>query len=183
MQFFPEHELTSVSDTGRNSRGMVSSRTGNKGLTGMRAVIQRVQEASVTVNGNVTGAIQHGFLALIGVGTDDTEADARYIAGKIAGLRVFNDADGQFNLSLNDVGGAVLAVSQFTLHGDARKGRRPSFVHAARPEQAIPLYEIVIESLRADGITVETGEFGAHMDVRLLNDGPVTILLDSKKTF
>ena len=149
----------------------------------MRAVIQRVSEASVRVEDRVTGAIGQGLLAFIGVGQEDTPQDAAYIAGKIAGLRIFNDEDGKFNLSVEDMGGAVLVVSQFTLHGDCRKGRRPSFVQAARPERAIPLYESVAEHLRARGLEVATGEFGAHMDVRLLNDGPVTLLLDSRKTF
>lgn len=149
----------------------------------MRAVVQRVRHASVTVEGAVTGAIGHGLLVLLGVGVEDTEADADYMAGKLVGLRIFNDDDGKFNRSLLDVGGAVLLVSQFTLHGDCRKGRRPSFIHAARPEQAIPLYERVGALLRAEGVEVATGEFGAQMDVELLNDGPVTLLLDSGKAF
>ena len=149
----------------------------------MRAVLQRVSEASVTVEERVTGAIGAGLLVLLGVEDDDTEEDARYTADKIAGMRIFNDRDGKFNLSLRDVGGAVLLVSQFTLHGDCRKGRRPSFVRAARPEKAIPLYERVGQCLRDEGFDVATGEFGAHMMVRLVNDGPVTMLLDSRKVF
>lgn len=146
----------------------------------MRAVVQRVTEASVTVDNEVIGKIGNGLLVLLGVGTQDAEADAAIIAKKIAQLRIFNDADGKFNLSLEDVKGAVLLVSQFTLYGDARKGNRPSFIDAARPEQAIPPYESVATHLRMRNIPVETGRFGAHMEVRLLNDGPVTILLDTK---
>jgi D-tyrosyl-tRNA(Tyr) deacylase len=146
----------------------------------MRAVVQRVTEGSVTVEGEVIGHIAHGLLVLLGVHTSDEETDAALIAKKIAQLRIFNDRDGKFNLSLEDVKGAVLLVSQFTLYGDARKGNRPSFIEAARPEQAIPLYESVAAHLRARGLPVETGRFGAHMKVRLLNDGPVTILLDTK---
>ncbi len=149
----------------------------------MRAVVQRVTEASVTVDGRVTGAIGVGLLALVSVEDADSEQDSQYIAEKIAGLRIFNDGDGKFNLSVEDVGGAVLVVSQFTLHGDCRRGRRPSFTAAARPEHAIPLYESVVCMLRARGLEVATGEFAAHMLVRLINDGPVTILLDSKKVF
>ncbi len=149
----------------------------------MRAVVQRISEASVTVGSEVVGQIGVGYLVLLSVGTDDDASDADLIVNKIAGRRIFNDDGGQFNLALGDVGGAILLVSQFTLHGDARKGRRPSFIHAARPEQAVPLYASVIEKLRGMGIRVETGRFGEHMEVRLVNDGPVTILLDSKKTF
>lgn len=146
----------------------------------MRAVVQRVTEASVTVENEVIGKIGHGLLVLLGVGIQDTTADAAAITKKIAQLRIFNDPDGKFNLSLEDIKGAVLLVSQFTLYGDARKGNRPSFIDAARPEQAIPLYDSVATHLRARNIVVETGRFGAHMEVRLLNDGPVTILLDTK---
>lgn len=149
----------------------------------MRAVIQRVSEASVDVDGNVVGAVGRGFLALIGVGRDDTEDDAAVIAGKIAGLRIFNDDAGDMNLALADVGGAVLAVSQFTLHGDARKGRRPSFIDAAPGDAAKPLFERVVTLLRREGLEVATGVFGAQMRVRLVNDGPVTILLESRKLF
>jgi D-aminoacyl-tRNA deacylase len=149
----------------------------------VRAVIQRVSEASVDVDGNVVGAVGRGFLALIGVGRDDTEDDAAVIAGKIAGLRIFNDDAGDMNLALADVGGAVLAVSQFTLHGDARKGRRPSFIDAAPGDAAKPLFERVVTLLRREGLEVATGVFGAQMRVRLVNDGPVTILLESRKLF
>ena len=149
----------------------------------MRAVIQRVSEASVTVDQVVSGRIQRGFLVLAGVADDDEEKDALWIAEKIAGLRVFEDSDEKMNLSLADVEGAVLLVSQFTLFGDCRKGRRPSFVEAARPEKARALYEKLAENLRQLGLVVETGVFQAHMEVRLLNDGPVTLLLDSRKLF
>jgi D-tyrosyl-tRNA(Tyr) deacylase len=147
----------------------------------MRAVVQRVSNASVEVDSETVGAIEHGLLVLLGVSIDDTEDDATTISKKIAQLRIFNDADGKFNLSIEDVRGAVLLVSQFTLFGDARKGNRPSFVGAARPEIAVPLYESVAARLRDRGIRVETGRFGAHMDVYLTNDGPVTILLDTKQ--
>jgi D-aminoacyl-tRNA deacylase len=149
----------------------------------MRAVVQRVSEASVAVEGRVTGAIQEGLLVLLGVDQEDQDTDARYIAEKIVGLRIFSDAEGKFNLSLEETGGAVLLISQFTLHGDCRKGRRPSFTRAARPEVAIPLYERVRDLLRAVGREVATGEFGANMQVHLVNDGPVTLLLDSRKLF
>lgn len=147
----------------------------------MRAVIQRVTEASVTVDGQVVGEIAQGLLVLLGVETGDAESDTEQIVKKIAQLRIFNDADDKFNHSVEDIGGAVLLISQFTLHGDARKGNRPSFVRAARPEQAVPLYERVIAGLRNRGLPVQTGQFGQHMDVRLLNDGPVTIILDTKE--
>ena len=149
----------------------------------MRAVVQRVTESSVEVDGETLGEIGSGLLVLLGVAADDTEDDAAQTAKKIAQLRIFNDAQGKFNLSLEDVGGAILLISQFTLFGDARKGNRPSFIAAARPEQAVRLYESVAQRLRDRGITVATGEFGAHMDVHLTNDGPVTILLDTRKTF
>ena len=149
----------------------------------MRAVIQRVSQASVTVEGEITGQIERGFLVLLGVGNDDTEDDAVYLAGKAVGLRVFEDADGKMNLSLADVGGAMLVVSQFTLYGDARKGRRPSFIEAARPEKANQLYESFCAEVHGQGIRVETGRFQKHMDVALVNDGPVTLLLDSGKLF
>lgn len=149
----------------------------------MRCVVQRVSKASVSVDEKIVGAIEKGFVVLLGVGQDDGEADMRYCADKVAGLRVFEDENEKMNLSVQDVGGAVLAISQFTLCGDARHGRRPSFSGAARPELAIPLYEGFCEALRTAGIPVETGIFQAHMDVSLVNDGPVTILLDSKKGF
>ena len=149
----------------------------------MRAVLQRVSEASVTVEGQVVGAISAGLVALVGVETSDTEADARYVADKMHGLRIFRDDEGKFNRSIEEIGGGVLLISQFTLHGDCRKGRRPSFIEAARPELAEPLYQHVAALLRERGLGVEMGVFGAHMDVRLVNDGPVTILLDSRKNF
>lgn len=149
----------------------------------MRAVIQRVSEADVSVDQRVTGAIQKGFVALIGVEEEDGEQDAQYLADKIIGLRVFEDEDGKMNLSILDVGGEILAISQFTLLGDARKGKRPSFIKAARPEKANELYRKVIELLKKDVHKVEEGIFQAEMMVRIHNDGPVTILLDSKKLF
>lgn len=145
----------------------------------MRAVVQRVSQASVVVDGTVVGAIGEGFLVLLGITHEDGEAEARWLARKIAGLRVFEDAAGKMNLSLADVGGAVLAVSQFTLYGDVRKGRRPSFVRAARPEQAKPLYERFCHFVAQEGIPVEQGVFQAHMEVALVNDGPVTLWLDT----
>ncbi len=148
----------------------------------MRAVVQLVKEASVAVAGDLKGKIGKGYLVLIGIEENDTEKDLSYICEKLLGLRVFEDADGKMNRSILDVGGAILLVSQFTLYGDARKGRRPSYIRAARPEKAIPLYEAMIEQLRA-ALPVETGEFGANMQVSLVNDGPVTILLDSERTF
>lgn len=149
----------------------------------MRAVVQRVSSASVTVEDEIVGEIERGFLVLLGVGVEDKEADAVLLAEKIAGLRVFEDSAGKMNRSLADVDGRLLAVSQFTLLGDCRKGRRPSFVQAARPEKARTLYESFIAEVRGQGIQVETGTFQAHMDVQLVNDGPVTLLLDSRKTF
>lgn len=149
----------------------------------MRAVVQRVSRASVTVEGEVVGSIGAGLLVLLGVAQDDSEADAEFLAGKVAGLRIFEDEDGKMNRAVSEVGGAVLAVSQFTLLGDARKGKRPSFDAAARPERANELYELFVAKLRGAGLTIETGRFQAMMQVELVNDGPVTILLDSKKIF
>lgn len=149
----------------------------------MRAVIQRVERASVSVEGEIRGQIGAGFLVLIGVEEGDGDADFRYIAQKVPNLRVFEDEQGKMNRSLLDVGGELLAVSQFTLLGDARGGRRPSFITAARPETADPMYERLVADWRARGIRVETGVFGAHMKVSLVNDGPVTILLDSRRRF
>ena len=145
----------------------------------MRAVVQRVSEASVTVDGRTVGAIGRGFLVLLGVTHVDGEAEAVWLARKIAGLRIFEDEAGKFNRSLADVDGAVLVVSQFTLYGDTRKGRRPSFTEAARPEHAEPLCDLFVDLLRAEGVAVETGIFGAMMAVHLVNDGPVTLLLDT----
>lgn len=144
----------------------------------MRALLQRVSSASVSVNGRVTGQIDHGYAILLGVTHSDTEAKADWLANKIAGLRLFEDDAGKMNLSLFDVGGSVLVVSQFTLYGDARKGRRPSFTNAARPEQAEPLVEFFCEKLRQRGLTVATGVFGAMMQVDIHNNGPVTLMLE-----
>ncbi len=149
----------------------------------MRAVIQRVKEAKVEVNGDIIGKIGEGFLVLLGVGKDDTEEDVQYLADKVLGLRIFEDEAGKMNLSITDVKGEILAVSQFTLYGDSRKGRRPSFDEAAPPDVAERLYELFIEEIRKSGIKVETGKFRALMDVHLVNSGPVTILLDSRKLF
>ena len=148
----------------------------------MRAVVQRVKHASVTVEKRVIGSIEKGLLVFLGIEDTDSESDCTYIADKVLGLRIFEDEEGKMNLSVQDVKGSVLLVSQFTLYGDARKGRRPSFIKAARPEQAIPLYEKTI-ALMGAAVPVETGEFQADMDVMLVNDGPVTILLESKRLF
>ncbi|HWW14271.1 MAG TPA: D-aminoacyl-tRNA deacylase [Candidatus Dormibacteraeota bacterium] len=149
----------------------------------MRAVVQRVSRAQVAVNGEITGQIGLGLLVLLGVGRDDANADATYLVEKIAGLRVFEDAQGKMNLSVQDVGGSVLAVSQFTLYGDVRRGKRPSFDAAAPPEKARQLYEFFVEQIRAAGLRCETGRFQEMMRVELVNEGPVTILLDSGKAF
>jgi D-tyrosyl-tRNA(Tyr) deacylase len=145
----------------------------------MRVVIQRVSRARVTVGGEVTGEVGRGLLVLLGVTHGDTIDAARWLAEKTVGLRVFADDEGKMNRSVADVGGGVLVVSQFTLYGDASKGRRPSFVAAAPPEVAVPLYEAFVEAVRALGVPVATGRFGAMMDVELVNDGPVTLILDS----
>ncbi|WKW12803.1 D-aminoacyl-tRNA deacylase [Pseudogemmatithrix spongiicola] len=144
----------------------------------MRVLLQRVSSASVTIDGRVVGQIGRGYLLLVGFTHGDSDAGLDWMADKVHGLRLFPDADGKMNLGIEDVGGAMLVVSQFTLYGDAQKGRRPSFIDAARPEQAIPLYEAFIGKLRERGVTVETGEFGAMMDVALVNDGPVTLWLE-----
>ncbi len=149
----------------------------------MRAVVQRVSRARVTVNDWTSGEIGHGLLVLVGVGHDDTEADASYLAEKIAGLRIFEDEDGKMNRSVMDAGGSVLAVSQFTLYGDVRRGKRPSFDEAAPPDQARRLYEFFVQRIQAVGLRCETGRFQEMMQVELVNEGPVTILLDSKKEF
>lgn len=149
----------------------------------MRAVVQRVTQADVTVDGRVTGKIDKGLMVLLGVEEGDSAEDARYMAQKTAGLRIFEDSEGKMNLSVKDVGGSVLAVSQFTLLGDARKGKRPSFVKAARPQEADTLYRMYIDLLKEEGISTGEGVFRAEMLVRIYNDGPVTILIDSRKTF
>ena len=147
----------------------------------MRAVIQRVKEARVEVKGRTVGAIGPGLLVLLGVGRDDTEKDCDYLAGKVTHLRIFSDDRGLMNKSLLETGGAVLVVSQFTLWGDSRKGRRPSFVRAAEPDTARTLYEHFVSLLRRNGLSVATGIFQEMMDVHLINDGPVTLILDSEK--
>jgi D-tyrosyl-tRNA(Tyr) deacylase len=144
----------------------------------LRGLVQRVSRASVTVGQRRVGAIERGLLVLVGFRAGDTLDKADWMADRLVGLRIFSDAQDRMNLSIQDVGGSILIVSQFTLYGDASKGRRPSFVEAARPEDAIPLYERLIEAVRSKGITVETGEFGAMMQVELVNDGPVTLLMD-----
>lgn len=146
----------------------------------MRAVIQRVSQARVVIDGVVVGEIQRGLLVLLGVTHADTVEQARWLAEKVVGLRVFNDGEGKMNLGVADVGGGVLVVSQFTLYGDCRKGRRPSFIDAAGPETAIPLYEAFVDAVRAQGVPTATGRFGAMMQVELVNDGPVTLIVDSK---
>ena len=149
----------------------------------MRAVVQRVGRAKVTIGGEMTGEIGRGMLVLLGVGADDTRAEAEYLVEKITGLRIFEDAGCKMNLSVAEVSGALLVVSQFTLYGDARRGRRPSFDGAAPPEQARELYEYFVARVRAAGLRCETGRFQETMQVELVNDGPVTILLDSTKLF
>jgi len=145
----------------------------------MRAVVTRVTEASVSIDGTVRGAIEEGFLVLLGVTHEDTPGLAEKLANKICGLRVFSDENGQMNRSLSDTGGKLLVISQFTLYGNCKKGRRPDFLAAARPEVAIPLYEQFVKACKAHDLEVETGEFGANMQVLSINDGPVTLLLDT----
>jgi D-tyrosyl-tRNA(Tyr) deacylase len=149
----------------------------------MRAVVQRVSRSQVSSNGEITGQIDLGLLVLLGVGRDDTEADETYLAEKVCGLRVFDDAQGKMNRSVQEVGGSVLAVSQFTLYGDVRRGKRPSFDAAAPPEKARQLYDFFVEQIRNAGLRCETGRFQEMMKVELVNEGPVTILLDSRKVF
>lgn len=149
----------------------------------MRAVVQRVSRGKVTVDGEITGEITRGFVVLLGVADGDTQEDVIYLVQKVIGLRIFEDAEGKMNLSVADIGGKLLVVSQFTLLGDCRKGRRPSFIAAARPEVAEALYRSFIAEAQGQGITVATGRFQTHMDVELVNDGPVTLLLDSRKDF
>lgn len=148
----------------------------------MRALLQRVSSANVTVNGRIIGQIERGFVILLGVTHSDTTAEADWLANKVAGLRLFEDDAGKMNLGLADVGGNVLVVSQFTLYGDARKGKRPSFTAAARPEQAEPLVDYFCSTLRQAGLTVATGQFGAMMQVNIHNDGPVTLMLEREAT-
>ena len=149
----------------------------------MRAVVQRVTESNVKVDGETVGAIGPGVMVLIGVSTEDTDKDLKYIVEKVPNLRIFDDENGVMNKSLLDAGGSILAVSQFTLYGDARGGRRPSYIHAAKPEMANAFYERAVAAWREAGIHVETGRFRTEMKVSLVNDGPVTILLDSERTF
>lgn len=147
----------------------------------MKAVVQRSKQASVTVDGNVTGSIDSGLVVLLGVTHDDTETDAAYLAGKIANLRIFEDENDKMNLSVKDANGSILSISQFTLYGDCRKGRRPNFMKAAKPDDANVLYEKFNALLRDEDLNVQTGIFGAMMDVQLTNDGPVTLIIDSKE--
>jgi D-tyrosyl-tRNA(Tyr) deacylase len=149
----------------------------------MRAVIQRVKWAEVSVNGETCGQIQSGLVIFLGIAKDDQPQDADYLAEKIGHLRVFNDEQGKMNLSLKDIGGSALIISQFTLYGDCRRGRRPSFTEAAAPDRAVELYHYFISRMEKNGIRTATGRFQAMMEITLLNDGPVTLLLDSKKTF
>jgi D-aminoacyl-tRNA deacylase len=146
----------------------------------MRVVVQRAKRAKVTVEEKTTGEIDYGFMLLIGVTHEDTKEDAKYVADKIANLRVFDDENGKMNHSLLDINGQVLSVSQFTLYGDCRKGRRPNFMEAAKPDYAEDIYEFFNQELRLKGITVETGRFGEMMDVNFTNDGPVTLIVESK---
>ena len=147
----------------------------------MRALLQRVSYGSVSVDGRIVSQIERGFVVLLGVTHSDTEAEADWLANKVAGLRLFEDEDGKMNLSLDQVGGSFLVVSQFTLYGDARKGRRPSFTNAARPETAEPLVDYFCQKLRDAGFIVATGVFGAHMQVKIHNDGPVTLMLERER--
>ncbi len=149
----------------------------------MRAVVQRVKSASVKVDEKIIGQIEHGILLLLGVEESDNDKDLEYMSDKVPNLRIFEDENGKMNKSLFDVAGSILVISQFTLLGDARKGRRPSFIAAARPEKAIPMYEKYINAMKEKNIRTQSGVFGADMKVELINDGPVTILLDSKKIF
>ncbi|PIC80666.1 D-tyrosyl-tRNA(Tyr) deacylase [Sporosarcina sp. P18a] len=146
----------------------------------MRVLLQRAKDASVTVGGEITGSISTGYVLLVGITHDDTEQDANYLANKIAGLRIYEDDEGKLNRSITEVDGAVLSVSQFTLYGNVQKGRRPSFIEAAKTDVAEPLWEYFNEQLRGLGLHVETGQFGAMMDVQLTNDGPVTLMIESR---
>jgi D-tyrosyl-tRNA(Tyr) deacylase len=164
------------------SRGQIEEKR-NRGESTMRAVVQRVSEASVRIEGESVGNIDRGILILVGVGPEDDQEDIRYLAEKIVRLRIFPDDRDKMNHSVLDIGGSILAVSQFTLYGDCRKGRRPSYAGAASPEKARMLYEAFVEELRRYELRVETGRFQEMMQVHLVNDGPVTLLLDSKKSF
>ena len=146
----------------------------------MKIVIQRVSEASVSIDGEINGQIQKGFMILTGICEEDTQEDISWLTKKVIGLRVFSDEEGKMSLSIKDVGGSILLISQFTFHASTKKGNRPSFIHAAKPAQAIPLYEAFIKQLSKEDINVQTGKFGADMKVSLINDGPVTIIIDSK---
>ncbi|ARF16181.1 D-tyrosyl-tRNA(Tyr) deacylase [Sporosarcina sp. P3] len=146
----------------------------------MRVLLQRAKDASVTVGGEITGSISTGYVLLVGITHDDTEQDANYIANKVAGLRIYEDDEGKLNRSIKEVDGAILSVSQFTLYGNVQKGRRPSFIEAAKTDVAEPLWEYFNEQLRGHGLHVETGQFGAMMDVQLTNDGPVTLMIESR---
>ena len=147
----------------------------------MKIVIQRTKEASVTIEGAIVGEISHGLVLLVGIEEQDQQEDVDYLVRKISKMRIFEDSEGKMNLSIEDVGGEILSISQFTLYAETKKGNRPSFIKAAKPEIAIPLYEALNTGLRETGLTVQTGEFGADMKVSLLNDGPVTIIIDSKQ--
>lgn len=147
----------------------------------MRVVIQRSKKSSVSINQEIVGAIDHGFVLLVGIGEEDTQEDVEYLVRKISKMRIFEDGEGKMNLSLADVGGEILSISQFTLHANTKKGNRPSFIEAAKPDRAIPLYDAFNQQLREQGFKVEVGQFGADMQVSLVNDGPVTILIDSKQ--
>lgn len=147
----------------------------------MRAVIQRVSQASVTINNETVGSIEQGFMVLLGIHEEDTLEDVAYLVRKITKLRVFEDSEGKMNLDISAVNGAILSISQFTLHADTKKGNRPSFIKAGRPEMAIPLYDAFNQALQLEGLLVATGEFGANMQIALINDGPVTIIIDSKE--
>jgi len=149
----------------------------------MRAVVQRVSRAQVTIDGQIVGKIGPGLMVLVGVSEEDTQDDASYLAEKLVGLRIFPDTEGKMNLSVAETGGGMLIVSQFTLFGDCRKGKRPSFIKAARPEKAVELYRAVVAEVRGRGVVVEAGRFQEQMEVELVNDGPVTLLIDSTKTF
>ena len=147
----------------------------------MKIVIQRTKEASVTIDGAIVGEISHGLVLLVGIEEQDQQEDVDYLVRKVSKMRIFEDSEGKMNLSIEDVGGEILSISQFTLYAETKKGNRPSFIKAAKPETAIPLYEALNTGLRETGLTVQTGGFGADMKVSLLNDGPVTIIIDSKQ--